>query len=369
MRKRLINDAKLELTYVGLFYLKPCMKKYIQILLALLFVSNTSFGQSPNERMMFVIDSLPIINNPEEWNEILDSDIADTRVTHNKDSLQLLGLRQLDAVTYLFTKEYRKRPDSLKQFPSLRQMEMTNERWSFHGMPYSGRYIDYYNSGRKQNDGNLLNGKQNGEVKIYYQNGNLGSIYHYQAGVITGQATEYYKTGVLFQKCMYEAGRHEGVWKTFHPNGKLASYSNMIKGKLIGSAIAYNSSGVELSRNTISENKLQKIYYVENSIYQSQRSGDNITVLKLCEKINRIDSNYANVNFLKAQALEAENRFDEAIALYDRLLKIEPLTRPALLNRAKARLKKYEFEVDKLQSKNAATDAVGTKEIQSNVRG
>jgi len=339
------------------------MTKYIQVFIVLLFVSIHAFAQSSNEKMMFVIDSLPILNNPEEWNEILDNDIADTRVIRNKDSLQLLGLKEQDAVTYIFTKEYRKRPDSLRQFPSLRQMKMEQAVWNYNGIPYSGRYIDYYNSGRKQNNGNLLDGKPNGEVKIFYQNGNPGSVFNYQAGVITGLAVEYYKTGILFQKCHYEGGRHEGGWETYHPNGQLASYSKLKNGKLVASALAYNSSGVELKKKSISEKTLQKIYYLENSIYQSQRGGDNNAVLKLCEKINKIDSSYTNVYFFKAEALVIENRFEEAIELYDRLLKIEPLTRQALVNSAKARVKKYEFEMSQLQSKNEGVNGGAAKEI------
>jgi hypothetical protein len=57
-------------------------------LLAFLSISVTSFGQISNEKILFVIDSIPILNDPEEWNPIDPTDIADITVVKDKDSLK-----------------------------------------------------------------------------------------------------------------------------------------------------------------------------------------------------------------------------------------------------------------------------------------
>ena len=53
-----------------------------------------SFGQTLNDKIMFVIDSIPVINNPQEGNEILQDDVADITVKKNKDTLKLGSLME-----------------------------------------------------------------------------------------------------------------------------------------------------------------------------------------------------------------------------------------------------------------------------------
>src|SRR6187402_1519803 len=124
------------------------MIKLLIFLLVFLLISTTSFGQISNEKILFVIDSIPILTDPEEWNPIDPNDIADITVIKDKDSLKRLRPEQLDGIVYIFTKAYRNRPDSIKRIPSLKQMVVKNEIWNLNGIPYSGKYIDYYNSGK-----------------------------------------------------------------------------------------------------------------------------------------------------------------------------------------------------------------------------
>src|SRR4030095_4092066 len=106
------------------------MNKLPIFLLAFLSISAISFGQSPVEKILFVIDSIPLFNDPEEWNSIAQEDIADITVIKNKDSLKRLRPEQWDGIIYIFTKAYRNRPDSLKKIPSLKQMVVKNEVWN-----------------------------------------------------------------------------------------------------------------------------------------------------------------------------------------------------------------------------------------------
>src|SRR4051794_33888321 len=122
------------------------MNKIILLITALFLLRNISFGQTPNDKIMFVVDSIPVIEEPEEENEILETDVADITVIKNKDTLNRLGYGQFDGVTFLYTKEYRSRPDSLKQIPSSKQMERKNGVFLFYHTPYNGRFIDYYYS-------------------------------------------------------------------------------------------------------------------------------------------------------------------------------------------------------------------------------
>src|SRR5688572_3779593 len=115
------------------------MKKIIIFSVVSLLLHVAAAGQAPNQKMLFVIDSIPVLTDPEEWNPILQEDIADITVLRNRDSLKLLGWKQLDGITYIFTKGYRNRPDSIKRIPGLRQMKKLDGLWSLHDSPYTGK--------------------------------------------------------------------------------------------------------------------------------------------------------------------------------------------------------------------------------------
>ena len=141
----------------------------------LVFSWCAAFEQS-TPKMLFVIDSIPLIHDPEEWNQLMPEDIAEISVLSNKDSLNRVGWGELDGITYIFTKAYRERPDSLKRIPSLKQMVMQNGAWHLDGRAYTGPYIDYLYNGRIQDEGNLRDGKLNGQLTVYYINGAIKSV-------------------------------------------------------------------------------------------------------------------------------------------------------------------------------------------------
>ncbi|MEP7109585.1 MAG: toxin-antitoxin system YwqK family antitoxin [Ferruginibacter sp.] len=345
------------------------MKKTILLFTALFHICTTSFAQASNERMIFVIDDVPLIDNLEDWNQISNEDIADMTVIRNKDSLKLLGFRRFDGVTYIFTKEYRNRADSIKEIPSLKQMTMENDAWHFHNIPYSGKYIDYYNSGRKQNEGTLKDGRLNGELKIYYQNGQLGSACNYKEGMADGVKIEYYSNGALNQKRVLKEGRDDGVWERYFPNGQLIQRSTVKNGKLLDPGIiTYFSTGKVNQSNQAKNGRvipnpdMQKINYLQNEIYINQQSGDTKTVIKICSKIIKIDSTYINAYITMGGSLLTLFRFDEAITTFDKALTIEPLSKAALIQRARTRINKFEYGDGRKASKNNKDLVVASKD-------
>ncbi len=196
------------------------MYKVILILAILLSHSIASFSQTSGEKMLFVIDSIPLFNDPEDWNPINSEDIAYMNVVRNKDSLNHLGWAKMDAVTYIFTTSYINRPDSIKKIPGLKQMKLKDESWCLNNSPYSGRYIDYFNSGHIQNEGNLDNGKLSGTLTIYFKSGMVNSVSDYKNGVLDGFMNQYYKNGQLMQKTGYTNGRTNKVYESYFFNGE-----------------------------------------------------------------------------------------------------------------------------------------------------
>jgi len=332
------------------------MIKLSIFLLAFLSISATSSGQLPNVKILFVIDSIPILNDPEEWNPIDPNDIADITVIKNKDSLKALRSEQLDGIIYIFTKAYRNRPDSLKRIPSLKQMVVKNEIWNLNDTPYSGIYIDYYNSGKIQNKGTLFNGKLNGELAVYFKNGNKKSVSNYKDGILYGIWNDYYPNGVLMNSRKYAAGKIIEHGTKYFVNGQIESERKPKKATQYDTAFSYYSTGkvkqMKLIKNaqSLQDKKTNDLNYYKTFFFQSINTGNLKDANKYFYSIWKIDSTSSDTRYKEGLLLMKELRFDAAIEAFDKALKLEPLMRESLVHRAIARIKKYKYNNAKLLS-------------------
>jgi antitoxin component YwqK of YwqJK toxin-antitoxin module len=315
-------------------------------------------GQSLDPKVAYVVDSIPVIQDPEKGDDILNEDVSDLRIVRNKDSLMLVGYEKFDAVSFIFTKAYRGRPDSIKMIPSTKSMEKKDGLWLFHGSPFTGRIINYYYSGRKQAEGYLANGKVSGVDIFYYQNGHKSMEREYEEGRSNGLEREYYLDGSLRQEGHYTDGKEEGVWRMYYPNGQIKLSSNYKSGELIDSAIRYYSSGIIRDRvlikngKVISDPKLAKISQLMEKSKEKNKEGDVRAAIDYATKAIQKDSTYADAYFSRGAIELNEMRFDEAIADLDKALTIEPFMDVALTNRAFARIRKYQFSGSRTLSKN-----------------
>lgn len=325
------------------------MKKSILVSLLWTLLQVAAFGQVSNEKIMYIVDSIPVIEDPEAGNEILQRDVSNLIVVKDKEKLRRLGYERLDSAIYLFTKEYKNRPDSLKKIPSSKQMERKNGVWLFHNNPYNGRFIDYYYSGRRQGEGTLLNGLISGYRVVYYQNGKASSQRTYKDGTLNGTESEYYEDGSIAQKGEYIRGEEEGVWESYFPNGQIKMRNSYEKGELRGEVIKYYSNGKVKEHvfikngKVIPDPRLQKISQFMIRSNESNMAGNPQTAIKYCSKALELDSAYADAYFSRGTIKLNELQFEEAIADFDTALQLEPFMEFALANRAFARIRKYQF--------------------------
>ena len=325
------------------------MKKIPIFLLVFLLISKLSFGQNPGEKILFVIDSIPLFNDPEDWNPIDKDDIADITVIRNKDSLKWLRPEVLDGIIYIFTKAYRKRPDSVKKIPSLKQMVMTNQLWNLNNTPYSGKYIDYYNSGRIQNEGTLFNGKLNGELIVYFKNGNTKSVVNYKNGIQHGVSKQFYPNGMLMSSSVYKEGKGTRDYKSYFINGQIMSEIKRGKSGANDTSISYYSTG-KVKQMTILRSKGPAYNIKTNNFneyttyfFQSINNGNLKDANKYFYLIWKVDSTSSDTHFRKGLLMMKEFRFDAAIEAFNDALNLEPLMRETLVHRAIARIKKFKY--------------------------
>jgi len=338
------------------------MIKISIFLLAFLTISATSFGQISNEKILFVIDSIPILNDPEEWNPIDPNDIADITVIKNKDSLKVLWSEHLDGIIYIFTKAYRNRPDSLKRIPSLKQMVVRNEIWNLNDIPYSGIYIDYYNSGKIQNKGTLLNGKLNGELTVFFKNGNKKLVSNYKDGILNGVWSEYYPNSALMNSRIYADGKIIKHGTQYFVNGQIESEIKPKNATQYDTAFSYYSTGkvkqMKLIKKppSVQDKKTNDFNAAVTYFFQSINEGKLKEANKYFYSIWKVDSTSSDTRFKEGLLLTKEFRFDAAIEAFDKALKLEPLMRESLVHRAIARIKKYKYSNTKfLIGKNKET--------------
>lgn len=324
------------------------MSKILLIVFGLTLSSLWSAGQT-QEKVIYIVDSIPVIEDPEEGDEIEESNIADVTVIKNKDSLNILGYDKFAGAIFIFTKEYRKRSEELKQIPSSKQMERRNGIWYFRGSPYSGKFIDYYYSGKIHGKGTFHNGKVEGYRTMYHQNGQLVTETFYSNGIENGLEKEYYEDGTLKQKGEFVNGKEEGIWEMYFPNGQVKQRSTFKGGNMEGETTVYYSTGkilaVEVTKNakTTPDKRLEKINQVMNKGHASSKEGDNKNALKNYSKVIELDTTYAEAYFARGTVKLNDFQFDEAILDFDKALRLEPFFERALSNRAFARIRKFQF--------------------------
>lgn len=343
------------------------MKRNIIFIIGILLLTIKSFGQTQSGNIVYIVDKITVLEDPERGNEITENDIADMNVIKNKDSLKVLGFEKFDGAIFIYTKEYRKRADEIKQIPSSKQMERKNGFMYYNNGIYTGKFIDYYYSGKIQGEGTLKNGKLDGLRKMYYQNGILSLERYYTNSISNGLEKEYYEDGTLKQKGEFVNGKEDGTWETYFPNGQVKQRTNLKNGIVDGESTIYYSTGkilsVELGKNgkIIPDKRFEKITQLMKKSNESNQNDDRKSAIKYCDKALELDSEYAEAYFSRGTLKLNEMQFDEAITDFDKALKIEPFMTFAIANRAFARIRKYEFGDDRELMKNSEITVLASK--------
>jgi antitoxin component YwqK of YwqJK toxin-antitoxin module len=343
------------------------MTKRFLLLIAFGFTSILSIAQNqPN--VVYIVDSILVKEDPEEGNEVKETDIADVTVIKSKDSLQRLGFANRDGAIYIFTKEYRTRPEEIRRIPSSKQMENKNGVWHYRGSPYTGPFIDYFYNGRKQGEGSFKNGKVEGRRTMYHYNGSLSLERIYSNGIENGLEKEFYEDGSLKQKGEFLNGKENGVWEMYFPNGQVKQRSIFKEGKMEGETTVYYSTGkvlaVEITQNgkTHPDKSLEKINAAMTKGHESSRKQDYKNAVKHYSRAIELDTTYAEAYFARGTVKLNDFQFDAAIQDFDRALKYEPYFERALTNRAFARIRKHQFGNSRKLSESNGVTVMASKE-------
>ncbi len=328
--------------------------KNLIIYLLTYFTLAVSFAQNTNERVLFVVDSVPVIKEPEKGFGTLSEDLIDhINILTNKSQIEATGFTDIDKIMYVFTKSYVQRSDSLKAIPTTHRMTRKNTTWYLNEKsikPYSGPFKDYYLNGMLQGEGTLYNGKLKGKRIMYYVSGEVSTVMEYDNGFINGFERQYYQDGSLKQEGQLKNEQKIGVWKAFHPNGQLKAITPFDQnGKVNGQSINYYSTGEIKSSYTYVNGTYQKdkiadkFYKLYNEGQAAFKVGNFKSAIKKYSKCIELNPNSAEAYFARGTARMNLLEFPEAKVDFDKAIEIEPYYTHAYANRAFVIIRKYEF--------------------------
>jgi antitoxin component YwqK of YwqJK toxin-antitoxin module len=321
------------------------MKRLIVCILTIMTL--TTYGQGTEERILYVVDSIAIIEDPDEEDGTLaETDIETLTVVTNKLEIAEHGYKDLDKIIFIITKEFVRRADDVKKIPTTKQMERKDGKWYSKGSstPYSGPFIDYYFNGKKHGEGILKGGVLEGIRTVYYQNGNKKYFRTYSNGVTNGETVDYFSEGQIHQKGNFKNGKNDGLWQDWYSGGQLKRQTQFKDGEPV---------------MTEDEKKLQAIFKKAMKMFDEYNYQG---AAKTLDKAIELNPNFSDGYFHRGTAYLSDFKFDEAISDYDKAIELEPLYMEALSNRAFARLRKYEFKNSRTLSKNSGVTVMASKD-------
>jgi antitoxin component YwqK of YwqJK toxin-antitoxin module len=336
--------------------------------------SFSGYSQNNSENILYIVDSVPIIEEPEEeFATLTENDIDHINVVKNKEAIKATGYTDFDGIIYVFTKAFVQREDSIKAIPTTLLMIKKNGTWYKKGnsQPYTGPFIDYFLNGSKQGEGTLFQGKLKGKRLRFYINGSISDETEYENGIANGLEQQFYQDGTLKQKGIFKDGKEIGVWEMYHPNGRLKQISTFSEnGKMDGEAISYYSTGmvkgksIYVNGNYQKDKKVEKMFTYYNQSQEMYQQGNYKGAINKLNDALELDSTWEEAYFARGTMKLNDFQFDEAVLDFNKTLEIEPYFTNAYANRAFAIIRKYEFGNSRTLSKTNEVQVLATQEFE-----
>ena len=122
--------------------------------------------------------------------------------------------------------------------------------------PYSGPVFSLSNSGKKNDEGILLNGKKDGLWIGWYENGQKVEEGTYKDGKKDGLWTRWYGDGQKLREGTYKDGEEVGKWTYRYENGQKKREGTYKDGKLNGLWTRWYENGQKYYVRTYKDGKL-----------------------------------------------------------------------------------------------------------------
>ena len=109
------------------------------------------------------------------------------------------------------------------------QMKEQSEKLENRNSKSIEKVVEYYESGVKKIEGELLDGERHGKWTAYYENGMKWSEGKYNKGLRYGEAIVYYENGKKKLEGRYNNNEKVGIWKVWEEDGSFVQSVNLDK--------------------------------------------------------------------------------------------------------------------------------------------
>lgn len=322
------------------------MKRLIFCMLT--FMSIITYGQDKNEKILYVVDSIPIFQGfTDEEASVVEKSVDHFEVVTTKSNFGKYEIYDFDKIIYLFTKEYTNRPAEIKKIPSFaNKMYKKDDKWCLIGFstPYTGKYIDYYLNGIKKEEGYVKVGVDDGLRTYYYKDGTIKLYLNYSKGISNGETAKYFSNGQLQYKGEFKNGKEEGIWTEWYSTGVVKWITE------------YKSGKAQKTKEFI---KMSSFFEKGMDAFNKGKYADAVNYYN---KTLELFPNYFDAYFHRSRAYLYDMKFDEALADCNKSIEIEPLNKDAYSLRAFVRIRKYEMKDSRALSTNSEITVYATKQ-------
>lgn len=183
----------------------------------------------------------------------------------------------------------------------------------------NGNKIDYYDNNEVFAEYTLLNGKINGQLKIYYEDGTLKKIGTYSNGIENGLFKEYDEYGDIEYEYNMSNGELSGSFKTYYTNEKISKSGFNLKGKEHGNIIEYDEYGVKVAEYEMANGKKNGILkiYEDGEISVSSNWIDDIENGQHIEYYYNEETGKLHLKEISEYLNDQKNGIFKLILLYD----------------------------------------------------
>lgn len=125
----------------------------------------------------------------------------------------------------------------------------------YEGKLFTGIGITMWNEKQLKSEITFKNGKIDGVVRSFHENGKLQSQRFWKEGKGHGEFKVYSETGQLLEEGAFKNGQMDSVWKKYFESGKLKAEMSYTEGKLNGVVKEYDETGKLKLQATYKEGK------------------------------------------------------------------------------------------------------------------
>lgn len=120
------------------------------------------------------------------------------------------------------------------------------------GNLYSGKYTLFFDNGAAKQDLNIKDGKLNGEIIAYHENGTKKEVGQYENNLKFGLWSRYSAAGKLTATASYKNDKKDGQWVVYNENGAKLFQMEYKEGEKAGTWYQWDDKGELIKTTTYS---------------------------------------------------------------------------------------------------------------------